>query len=201
MQNKTFQALTKAAEHLMERPTDPIHDTGHASRVVTYLKHMQGECGLTKSERQAIIIAGWWHDVSRIITKNPSLVWMPLVDDLLSGGMLLWHLLKSGIYEWDAYLAIRLIWGKSLGTGAFLKKILLSKRNQFLAHLLKDADTLDTFAIERAAKMLELVDGYLRYEIGYKIVCRWFSLLHHIKMKTAALANTSSSFFVSLSPG
>ena len=143
MQNKTFQALTKAAEHLMERSTDPIHDTGHASRVVTYLKHMQGECGLTKSERQAIIIAGWWHDVSSYYHQKSSLVWMPLEDDSLR-----WHAFVASTEEW--YLRVGCLFGdsshlgQSLGTGAFLKKFSFPNETNFLPTF-KDADTLDTF--------------------------------------------------------
>jgi hypothetical protein len=186
MNDSLFAILVQKATTLMNKSHDPIHDTAHARRVVNHVSALSDISKVTGDEKKALIIAAWWHDVARIITKKPSLVWMPMVDDLISGFMLLAFLIKHRIYDQSAFLAARMILGKSLGTGAFIKKILLSKRNQFLADLLKDADTLDTFAIERFELVLELVEESLRYEIGYKIVCRWFSFLNHINMKTEA---------------
>jgi hypothetical protein len=133
MNDSLFAILVQKATTLMNKSHDPIHDTAHARRVVNHVSALSDISKVTGDEKKALIIAAWWHDVARIITKKPSLVWMPMVDDLISGFMLLAFLIKHRIYDQSAFLAARMILGKSLGTGAFIKKILLSKRNQFLS--------------------------------------------------------------------
>jgi hypothetical protein len=165
---------------------DPVHDHAHAARVAEYAERLCADSGISESHTHALVIAAWWHDVARTITDSPSFIWMPFVDDLLSAVMLWWHTVRTGTGMSVAGLAVRLIACKSIGTGAFLTRILVRKQDRILIDILHDADKLDVFNIDRMQKVLEITETALRYKMGYRVACRWFQLMHQIKVKTIA---------------
>lgn len=186
MNDTIIPLLIVKAKERMSYSNDPIHDIRHLERVVGYAAKLARDLHISKPDTQAIILAAWWHDVARTITKRPSLIWMPFVDDMLSAFMLGWEMVRSGYHNRTTILALRLILCKSLGTGAGLTKIFLKKQDRILMNILKDADALDVFTIERIAKLLDLIDASALYRMGYRIVCRWYSIARQIKMKTEA---------------
>lgn len=174
------------AKNMMERSTDPIHDVRHAERVVQNVKRLSEDLKLNQEQRHALILAAWWHDVSRTFTKKPSLVWMPLLDDLLSAFTLWIETIRHGMFGSVVGMATRLIFCKSLGTGAILTHVLLQKKNRILLDVLKDADTLDMLHIERVEQVCSLVDRSSLYHLGYRVHCWWFLTSHQLEMRTTA---------------
>lgn len=175
-----------AAEERMTTSNDPVHDLAHAKRVVAFAEMLSQKCQVGGDHKAAIIIAAWWHDVSRTITRNPSFILMPFVDDLLSAFMLLAYALRSRTLDRTIGLAIRLMACKSLGTGAILTRLLLAKRNRLLLNILKDADILDAIAFDRIIQALQLAETSRLYNFGYKLIWRWFTWGKHARMHTRA---------------
>lgn len=186
MSGNTFASLIHAARKRMRHSHDPVHDLTHAERTARYVEHLCKETGVDTEHTKALIIAAWWHDVARTMTDNPSFIWMPFVDDLLSAVMLWWHARWTGAGNHFTGLAVRLIACKSMGTGALLTKLLLHRNERLFLDLLDDADTLDIFTVERMAKVLAVTESSFIYRFGYRVHCRWYCLLRHIKMKTDA---------------
>jgi hypothetical protein len=186
MSGNTFASLIHAARKRMRHSHDPVHDLGHAERTAHYMERLSRETGVNTEHTKSLIIAAWWHDVSRTMTDKPSFIIMPFVDDLLSAVILWWHSVKTKSLSRTTILAVCLIACKSMGTGALLTKILIRKQHRVLVDLLEDADTLDVFTVDRVSKVLVLTESSRVYRLGYRIHCRWYSLLRHIKMKTQA---------------
>src|SRR3989338_2062478 len=123
MQEKLDQLIT-AAQARMRRVRDPIHGIDHVERVVSHAHRLCATAGITGAQRDALILAAWGHDVSRSMTKKPSLVLMPLFDDLLSALTLWKHTIAFGLFGSVAGMATRLIFCKGLGTGMVLTRVL-----------------------------------------------------------------------------
>jgi hypothetical protein len=175
------------AQKIMKGTHDPIHDFDHSHRVAGYVRILAQELNLQSEQRDALVIAAWWHDASRTLTKKPSMVWMACVDDLLSSLMLTWEIIRLGAFRSPASMAARLILCKSLGTGAVLTKIFIRRRNRILVDVIKDADMLDILTTERLVKIIPLVESSRLYHLSYRTMLRWLmSRTSYLKMKTAA---------------
>ncbi len=176
--------LITYAKQRMASSRDPIHEITHAERVVTHIKRLSRELHIPAATEEALILAAWWHDVGRTITRKPSLIWMPFVDDLISAVMLWWHTIIHGRVSHTTNLAVRLIACKSFGTGTLLMKIFFTRKNRFLVDIIEDADNLDILTVERASKILELTEDSRLYHAGYRMMCWWFSTGRMLEMRT-----------------
>ncbi|NCO04998.1 MAG: hypothetical protein GW939_02515 [Candidatus Magasanikbacteria bacterium] len=176
--------LTERAQHIMYMSKDPIHEASHVARVVDHCTRMSIELSLSEIQTQALILAAWWHDASRVLTKNPSFIMMPLVDDLLSA-LLLWReTIRCGLFGSVAGMATRIIFCKSFGAGRILTKILMTKKNQLLIDALKDADTLDLLHTSRMDSLLTIAEHSVWYERGYRFMVWWFLRNKQLYMHT-----------------
>jgi hypothetical protein len=176
--------LIKIAKQKMKHSSDPIHDLKHVENVVTYVKTLVKDTELSSKQKNSLILAAWWHDVSRTIPKKTSFVWMPFLDDIISAFLLSFYTAKMGLLNDVTFMSFRLIICKSLGTGAFFTKVLFKKKNRYLINILKDADALDILGIERMKKTLELIETSKVYYLGYKTATWWFITRDNLKMKT-----------------
>ena len=70
--NLRVEQLINIAKRKMKHSNDPVHDLDHVTRVVKRVKEFIADMDLSHDEKQAVILAAWWHDVARSITKNPS---------------------------------------------------------------------------------------------------------------------------------
>lgn len=166
--------LIHTAQDIMLRSTDPIHDLDHVRRVVTHTERLCGDLNLSESQTQALVLAAWWHDASRTITKNPSIVWMPFVDDMISALMLWKQTIRQGLFGSIAGMATRIIFCKNRGTGGPMAHLFLRKKNRIMVDILKDADALDLLHQERIGRLMTLADSSWMYKVGYKAAFRWF---------------------------
>lgn len=178
--------LILEAQKRMGLSRDPVHDMSHAERVAQFALRLAKDTKLTTEQTYAVVLAAWWHDVGRTITKNPSFIWMPFFDDLLSAFMLWGATIRAGLFGTIAGVATRIIFCKSLGTGAILTRLLMRRHNRILIDVLKDADSLDILTHERIAKLLPFVEKSRRYYWGYKTLIRWFVSTKQLQMKTQA---------------
>lgn len=176
--------LTTIARRIMVGSYDPIHDVEHAERVAASSRHFAERLGIDPERQMAVALAGWWHDTARTITKHPSFLWMPFLDDIISSVMLRWHLRRLRIDHRIPRLAARIILCKSLGTGALLTRLLMPRYDRILVSILKDADALDVLNQTRIVKLLPLVASSRVYHFGYKTVMRWFVTSEQLHMKT-----------------
>ncbi len=180
-----YHKLTSQAANIMEISNDPIHDLAHVRRVVTYTERLCDDMKISGDRKEALILAAWWHDASRTLTKNPSIIWMPLVDDMLSALMLWIATIRHGFFGPVAGMACRAILCKSLGTGAIFSRIFMRKKNRILIDILEDADTLDVLHQERMNNMMSMVETSWVYKRGYKLAVNWIVNTSHMNMKTA----------------
>lgn len=178
--------LIAEAKQRMGRSTDPAHDLTHAEHVARFATQLADETRVPADQKMALVLAAWWHDVSRTMTKNPSLIWMPFFDDLLSALLLWLAAIRHGLWGSVVGLSIRLTVCKSLGAGAILTQLLVRRRHRLLIDLLKDADALDVLSLERLRKLMPLVESCRRYHWAYKTLIRWFVSTRHLHMKTRA---------------
>ncbi len=186
MRSVKIQQLIVKAKQRMNACRDPLHAYDHVERVVQNVKLLSHEYRLNQQQRQALILAAWWHDVSRAMTKRPSLIWMPLLDDLISACMLWKETIRCGLFGSVVGMSTRLIFCKSLGTGTILTRVFLRKKNRILLDILKDADTLDILHLHRLERVYTLVETSQLYAIGYQINIWWFLTTTHLHMKTEA---------------
>ena len=168
----------------MKKSRDPVHDLDHVTRVAGYCETIAKNYILTEKQKQALILAAWWHDVSRTIPKRPSLFFMSLIDDTLSALMLWMYTIRFGLFGSVAGMSTRLIFCKSFGTGTLFTRLLLRKKNRILFEILEDADTLDMLHVERTKQLLKLVETSALYRFGYKMAIHWFFATKQINLKT-----------------
>lgn len=171
---KKVDQLIELAQEVMKRSTDPIHDLNHVRRVVKHTTQLCADLRLSEKQTLALILAAWWHDASRTITKNPSIVWMPFIDDMLSALMLWKETIRHGLFGSIAGMATRIIFCKNRGTGGPMAYIFLRKKNRVMVDILKDADALDVLHQERMQRLMSLADSSWMYKVGYKAAFRWF---------------------------
>ncbi|MFA5813295.1 MAG: HD domain-containing protein [Patescibacteria group bacterium] len=184
--NEKIQKLINLAKQKMAGSMDHCHDLSHVNRVVNFSEQISREFNLSEKQKQALLIAAWWHDVGRTIKKNPSYIWMSFLDDMISA-FLLWKTSLGAFSSGGVTgLSSRIILCKSLGTGAFFTKFLLWRDNRILVNILTDADRLDQFNLERHKEFFYLVENSRRYRLSYRIMNRWFFYFRQIKLKTAA---------------
>lgn len=183
MQDKINQLIDIAKER-MKASRDPIHDLGHVERVVGYVKKFTEGTNLTDTQKQSLILAAYWHDIARSITKNPSFLWMAMIDDTLSALMLWRETIRCGLFGSSVGLSARIILCKSFGTGAIFTRILLSKKNRILLDIIQDADTVDMLHQERTIVMMKLAESSKLYYYGYKITMWWCVKTAEMHVKT-----------------
>ena len=181
-----LQKLTDIAKRKMKNSYDPVHDLGHVERVAKYAERLGKDHNLEDNQIEALILASYWHDVSRTITKKPSIILMPLVDDMLSAIMLWLYSLRFGLIGNVAGMASRTILCKSLGTGALFTRIFMRRKNRIMIDILKDADMLDVLNQERIKKLMTLAEKSRLYKLGYKTAVSWFLKNSHLHMRTKA---------------
>lgn len=183
MQDK-INKLIFIAKNKMKKSHDPVHDLGHILRVVDYVKKFSAGMQLTHTQRQAIILAAWWHDISRTITKSPSLFWMTMVDDTISALMLWFFTIRCGLFGAAVGMATRIILCKSMGTGTIFTKLLFNKKNRILVDIVADADCVDMLNQERTAVIMKLAESSRLYRFGYKMVIWWIVKTTELHVKT-----------------
>ena len=184
--NNKIDRLIAIAKEKMEGCRDPMHDLAHVQRVIAYTECIKKDFQLTERQLQGLVLAAWWHDVSRTITRNPSLIWMPFVDDIISAIMLWFATIKEQLFGNIVALSTRVILCKSIGAGALLTKLLLSKRDRIVLDILRDADTLDALNPERAKNMQLLAEQSRRYKLAYRLVIWWYVATDFLELKTEA---------------
>jgi hypothetical protein len=180
---RTF--LIRKAEKLMESSRDPIHDLSHVRRVVENAQKIGAIYDLSSEEEEAVILAAWWHDVARILTKQPSFVWMACIDDMVSALMLCLHSIRYGFWRQSGGIATKLILSKTFGTGAVFTKLLLTKRQQTLMHILRDADHLDIMHVERLERVCEISRTSKKYLWGLRCLFIYSTRQSAVKMHTS----------------
>lgn len=183
---KNIDLLIQIAKHKMAHSHDPIHDLDHVKRVVNYTKLLSQDFNLNQTQKQALVLAAWWHDVSRTVNKKSSFILMTLIDDMVSAIMLWFFTIRCGLFGTVAGMSAKLILCKSLGAGAVFTKILLRKKNRIMVDIIKDADMLDILAVNRMERLILLVEESKKYYFGYKILCWWLITRSKLQMKTQA---------------
>lgn len=171
---KRIKQLIAVAEERMQQSGDAYHDAEHARRVAENTKKISRSLDLTSTQRQAVILAGWWHDTGRTVIKKPSVILMRFVDDTLSAFLLWKESLKVKEFSRVVSLAIRLILCSNIGMGKFFIKLLLRKKDRILLSILKDADTLDTLHIDRLNQLYAFAHESKMNQFKYKIAIWWF---------------------------
>ena len=164
--------LIRIAKNRMMHSRDAVHALDHVERVVCFAKRIGSEMNLSEQEMQVVVLAAWWHDVSRVMNKKTSLLWIEMV--------------RCGLFGGIVGMATRIIFCKSIGTGAVFTRIFLRKRTRILLNIVKDADTLDTFDPHRTELVFSLVDSSWVYQQGYKVAIWWFLTTRYLDMKTTA---------------
>lgn len=181
-----IRQLTRAAQQRMQGSTDPIHDFDHVSRVVGYVERITSQHNLTSEQREAVLLAAWWHDVARTLTKNPSFVLMPFFDDMISSVMLWWATIRQGLFGNVVGLSTKIVLCKSLGTGAIFTRLLLSKKDRILVDIVKDADKLDILSTERTKHIHAFVEESTAYRVSYRLIIWWWYQTNQFSLKTEA---------------
>lgn len=185
MKNSKVEQLIEIAKRRMKGSRDPIHDLDHVTRVAGYAEEFVVDSGLDDTQKDAVVLAAWWHDMARTMTKSPSFLWMSVIDDTLSSIMLWFETIRCGLFGTSVGLAAKIILCKSFGTGAIFTKLLLKKENRVLVDIVKDADSIDMLHQERAARLMKLADSSLFYHYGYKIILWWCIKTTELHVKTA----------------
>lgn len=180
------QKLIKQAQEMMKGSADPIHGLSHVKRVVKNVESICEDVGIVGRQKEALILAAYWHDVSRTITKYPSIFLMVFLDDLISAFMLLKSCLKLWMFGYVPSVAIKIIFCKSIGTGKLLTRILLRKKERILLDILSDADMLDVMHTERIENIMPMGELSKVYLFSYKRLVNYNLKLKRVKFKTKA---------------
>lgn len=171
---KRIRQLIEVAEKRMLQSGDAYHDMSHARRVAENAEQISRTFDLNQKERDALILAAWWHDTGRTVIKKPSIIWMRLVDDMISAFLLWKESLKVKEFSTTISLAIRIIMCSNIGTGKIFVHLLLHKKHRILLSILKDSDTLDTLCIERLNFLYAFAHESKINQYKYKIAIWWF---------------------------
>ncbi|MFB6181931.1 MAG: hypothetical protein ABEJ24_03470 [Candidatus Magasanikbacteria bacterium] len=182
MQEK-IRKLKNIAKLKMKSSSDPVHDLDHVRRVVDYTKEILSEYDcFNKKQKQAVILAAWWHDVGRTINGSSSfLVVSFFFDDLLSALNLWFFTLKNGLFGNVVGISTRIIFCSNLGENSIISKILLTEDSRELMSILQDADQLDLLSTDRMHKLYRLSEKSVLVQYGYKSLVWWY--LHKEKLK------------------
>lgn len=185
MRKERLERLRRLAKHRMRTSPDPVHDLAHVTRVVRMVHTLGTQSGLNRAQLQALELAAWWHDVSRTLTKRPSIMLMPFVDDLLSALMLWWATIRCGVFGAVPGMATRMIACKNIGTSRLLTRLFIRKQNRIMIDLLSDADALDMIDTERTSRLCTLAESSALYLIGYRMTAWWFFVRRKLAVKTS----------------
>lgn len=179
-----IQTLIAIAEEKMASSRDSIHDLSHVRRVVRHVERFAAGYILNDDQRDALVLAAWWHDVSRTIGSGTSLLVMPLFDDMISACMLWFYTIRYRLFGDVAGMAARMIFCKSLGTGGLLTRILMRRDQRILVDLLMDADRVDIIHTERVERILALAETSRIHRFGYRLVVRWHMGMNRLPLRT-----------------
>lgn len=182
MQSRIKQ-LIRVAEERMKGSNDSTHDECHVARVVAYAKQISATHVLTSKQRQALILAAWWHDTGRTVLKRPS-VWMRCVDDALSAFLLWKEAIKVKEFSSIISIAIRVILCKNIGVGKIFTRVILPRHHRSVLHILQDADTLDVVSVERMQNLCLLVKTSSLSGRQYKFAIWWFVNTREFQFRT-----------------
>lgn len=186
MNRKKYKKLLSIAKDRMRKSHDPVHDYMHVKRVVETCETFAEKKDLTQTQRDALKLAAWWHDVGRTSIKKPSIVLMPFFDDMLSAYMLWRMSLQVRMFGPAIGMACRIILCNSMGTGKLFARLLMRKRNRVLADMLADADTIDILHVERVNILQQLASRSWLYSYGYKLSIWFFLTRQSIVLHTEA---------------
>ncbi len=186
MNSVKIDELAQIARSIMKQSTDPIHDEAHVTRVVAHVQDICSQSELTNIQKEAVVLAAWWHDCGRTVTKRPSIVLMPFFDDLISALMLWKATLTCGFFGPVTGMATRMIACKSLGTGKILTHLLMKKKNHVLISILEDADKLDVIHSSRLEQIMTMAEHSSTYKLGYRLSIWWFLSHQKLSMTTEA---------------
>lgn len=182
----SLNKLIYIAMRRMKRSNDPIHDFNHVSRVVEYTRKISEKMNLTTQQRQALVLAAWWHDVGRTVFKKPSLFLASAVDDIISAVMMVFFIVTRGLYGRSIGMAVKIIFCKSIGAGALLTRFLFRKKNRILVDIVRDADSIDMLDQERSINLMRLIENSKLYRLSYKASVIWSLRLAELHIKTEA---------------
>ncbi|OGH67023.1 MAG: hypothetical protein A3B90_02140 [Candidatus Magasanikbacteria bacterium RIFCSPHIGHO2_02_FULL_41_13] len=178
-------ALIEEAKKRMSASCDKLHDLGHASRVSTYSAEIGRELALGEEETQIIILASWWHDTARSLTRKPSVLWMRCIDDFISGFLLSRAAKRLHMRENEIVSqAIRIIVSKNIGTTRLFTKFILSPKYRTLLSIVQDADALDALHLSRLNGLKQMAENSLVYRHMYKWVVWWFLHSRELEFQT-----------------
>ena len=177
--------LIEEAKKRMSASCDKLHDLGHASRVSTYSAEIGRELALGEEETQIIILASWWHDTARSLTRKPSVLWMRCIDDFISGFLLSRAAKRLHMRENEIVSqAIRIIVSKNIGTTRLFTKFILSPKYRTLLSIVQDADALDALHLSRLNGLKQMAENSLVYRHMYKWVVWWFLHSRELEFQT-----------------
>lgn len=179
-----IQRLITLGKVYMKRSQDPTHDLHHVERVAAYASRISQSYDLSEEETEALMLAVWWHDVSRTIIPRTSFILMYFFDDLLSACMLWFWTVRYGLFGKRAGIATRIIFCKSKTPLARIFKWCMSDRSKMLYHILEDADALDQLHIERLSILCSICTYSRMYSMSYKVVCRWWTAKDRLNLAT-----------------
>lgn len=188
MEPRILQLISIAEERMM-RSNDAIHNHAHAKRVAEYAKDISDSLTLDQNQQQALLLAAWWHDVGRTITKKPSVVIMRCIDDGVSAFLLYKESLKVKEFSPIISIAIRVMLCKNIGAGRIITRVILPKRHRIVLHILKDADALDVLQIERVEQLRLMAEQSKLNQKKYKLAVWWFLHSKEFDFKTETAKN------------
>lgn len=183
---QTTQKLIKQAQKIMSRSSDPVHDIKHVQCVVENVKKISNDINISEQNKKALILAAWWHDAGRTITKKPSIIWMVMIDDIISAFMLLGHSLCFGLWNRTVWQASKIILCKGFRADNFLTRILLKKKTKLLLNILCDADIIEVLNQERINFFLPLIKNSKLSLASYKFLTNRNLKINKLKIKTEA---------------
>lgn len=186
MKEQNTDTLIAEAKDHMAASTDPIHDLSHVTRVAAVCTSLARDMALSGSETNALVLAAWWHDAGRTITKKSSFIWMIFFDDLFSAFMLLRAACRARLLNPMVGKAIRIILCQSFGSGKLFARLLLRRRTSLLLDVLVDADNLDILYIQRIEIAITLARGSRWYRHAYRILVWWNLCTAQMVMRTRA---------------
>jgi len=175
--------LIDQAKQYMLNSKDPLHDITHVERVVKFTEKLSGDFKLTKTEKEALLLAAWWHDVGRTVVKKTSFLWMAACDDIMSAFILLKTAKKYNIQNKVTRRAASLLFLKALGNNESTKKV-TPKKTRLLLYILRDADDLDLFNIKRYIIICNLTETSKFYYWAYRTIVWWSFHTRKLQMKT-----------------
>ncbi|MFB6226330.1 MAG: hypothetical protein ABEJ02_03175 [Candidatus Paceibacteria bacterium] len=192
--------LKNIAKSRMEASDDPVHDLEHVKRVAGHTKEiLSGYDCFNKKQKQALLLAAWWHDIGRTINGRPSfLVVSYFFDDLLSALTLWFFTIKNGLFGNVVGISTRIIFCSNLGDGSLISKILLTKDSRKLMSILQDADQLDLLSTDRMYKLYQLSEQSRLIQYSYKSLVWWYVHKEKLEFHTQKAKQISKKLLAKL---